>query len=151
MTVIAIMAIISATTIPGFFSTERRAKKVARELMGNMQKARILAVKTNSNVSIVFDTNLLDGTPTPRYLISTGGVTVATIQFTDHGAGVQYLDGSGGGAGPVTYGSNVLTFNPSGTCGAGFVYISIGGSSFRIGTLSTGIIRIHRWNGGSYS
>ncbi len=159
MVVIAIIGIISSVTIPNLLSTERRVKKVARELIGNMQKARGLAVRTNSDVAIVFDTT----GPTLQYGICTGpGVdgiwstfnnndTVATIQFTDHGAGVEYNDLSGGGIPGLTYNFGVLTFNSSGTCSAGFVYITMGNSSYRIGTLSTGIIRIHRWDGGNYS
>jgi prepilin-type N-terminal cleavage/methylation domain-containing protein len=161
MIVIAIIGIVSAITIPNISNSEHRVKKVTRELMGNMQKTRMLAVKTNSDCAIVFDT-----TPTnPKYLICTDdgvdntwsglGLTdntiAATINFTHHSAGVQYNDGSGGGAGPVTYGSNVLTFNSSGTCNAGYIYISFKNSSYRVGTLSTGVIRIHRWNGSSYS
>ena len=155
MIVIAIAAIVSAFAIPNFSNAEHRVKKVARELMGSMQKTRVLAVKTNRDVAIEFDDNLADGTPSPRYLISTqdddgNPVPVTTVAFTDHGAGVQYNDGSGNGAGPVTYGSNILTFNSRGTCNGGFVYISYGDSAYRIGTLSTGVIRIQRLNGSSW-
>ena len=163
MIVIAIIGIVSAITIPNISNSKHRVKKVARELMGSMQKTRMLAVKTNSECAIVFDANLADGTPNPRYLICTDqgadgnwatiadNTITATVAFTHHGAGVQYNDGSGGNAGPITYGSGVLTFNSHGTCNSGDIYISYNNNSYKIGTLSTGIILIQRWNGSSYS
>ena len=160
MIVIAIIAIMSAITLPALSSSEHRVRKVARELIGGMQKARMMAVKTNSDVAIIFDTN----TANPRYLICTDNgadntwSTIAdntiaeTIEFTNHSAGVYLSVGpSNKKKGPVTYNNNILTFNPRGTCNGGFVYISDDrNTSYRVGTLATGIIRIQYWNGSSF-
>ncbi len=165
MVVIAIIALLSAIAIPNLFNPERRTKKIARELMGSMQQTRILAVKTNSSCAIIFD----DTNPSnPRYLICTNlssvpGASWTTpsqrtvrkiVEFTHHGAGVVYKQLPSGTA--VSFGGNpsnpkVLVFNERGTCNAGWVYIAFRNSSFKIGTRTTGIIRIQRWNGSSYS
>jgi prepilin-type N-terminal cleavage/methylation domain-containing protein len=166
LVVIAIIGIMSAIGIPMLLNPEHKAKKVAREIMGDMQKARISAVRSNQDWAVVFDT------ANDQYLIcSDPGVddvwsTTADnsiekiVSFTEHSEGVEYGNGPattnanvGGGAFPadsVSYTSNVLTFNSRGTCSAGWVYISYGDAAYAVGTLSTGIVRVRRWSGGAW-
>ena len=54
MTVIAIMGILAATSITMMDKSEPRARKAARELMGDMQATRISAIKNNQDWAIVF-------------------------------------------------------------------------------------------------
>ena len=58
MITIALIGIISAIAYPNYLSwvSNSRLKAGARELYGNMQKARLEAVKRNSNVAITFNT-----------------------------------------------------------------------------------------------
>ena len=53
MVVIAIISIMAAISIPNLFNPENKVKKVARELMGDMQQARMGAIKTNQDWAIV--------------------------------------------------------------------------------------------------
>ena len=166
MIVIAIIGILSGISLFTFFSPEHRVKKIAREMMGDMQKARMAAVKNNQDWALVFDT------ANSRYLIcsdsgadgvwsNTADNTIEkTVNFTTHASGVSYghddatinATVAGGTNFPdddISYTSNVLTFNTNGTCNAGYVYIDYRDVTYAIGTLSTGIVRIKRWyNGG---
>lgn len=158
MVVIAIIAIMAGISIPWLLSPERRVKKVGRELIGDMQKARMSAIKQGEPWRIVFDAGA--GAYTVRS--SEGDADnngdpwddgderdVKTIRFSGWAEGVSYGDGCGG-AGPVTYGSNILTFNSQGLCNAGYAYIQFRSAAYRVGTLSTGVIQIHRCTGGSW-
>ncbi len=166
MVVIAIVGIVSAIVLPSVFNPENNIRKAARELMGDMQQTRMQAIRTNQDWAIVF----VPGTQ--QYLICSGpgpdNVWSATgdnpIEKTVHlptsapgvrfGGGVALVDATvGAGALPadgVSFGSNVLTFNPRGTCPSGFVYLFYRDASYAVGTLSTGLVRIRRWTGGAW-
>ena len=163
--VIVIIGILTSMTMPFLRSPDYRVKKIARELMGDMQNTRIKAVKDNMDRAIVFDA------VNNRYFIcsdsgadnvwsTTGDNTILkTVSFSDVVTGVVYGSGPattnanvGGGAFPVdfiSYTSNVLTFNSRGTCSAGWVYISNTDAAYAIGTLSTGLVRLRHWRSGS--
>ncbi len=168
MIVIAIISIMASISIPSFFKSEYKVKKVARELMGDMQQTRMGAIKTNQDWAIVF-------VPDDQYLIcsssgadgiwSGAGITDNTIEknitFSSYAAGVKYGHGpattnatTSGGTFPsddISYNPNVVSFNSRGTCGSqGYVYITSGDATYAVGTLTTGIIRIKRWQGGAW-
>ncbi len=161
MVVIAIIAVVSAFSIPALINPENKVRKAARELMGDMQQTRMSAIKDNQDYAIVF--RVANG----DYLIcSDAGVDnvwwatadntiVKTVSFTNYGAGIQYGNGTAVNpigvnfSGGVSYISDVVTFNSQGTCSAGYVYIFYGNATYAVGTLSTGIVRVFRWiNGG---
>jgi len=148
MVVIAIIGIVASITIPWLLNPERRVKKVARELIGDMQQARVNAVKQNQNWRIDFDPG-----SNSYEVVDTEGAdpekVVKTVRFTSHAEGVGYGDGCGGGN-LVSYGSNSLTLNSRGTCNAGYAYLKYRNVSYRVGTLATGVIRIQRCTGGSW-
>ena len=135
--------------------------------MADMHKTRMSAIKRNQDWALVFDpgANLYYICSDPGadgvWSTVTGSNTVEkTVTFTGYAAGIQYGNGVattnanvGGGAFPagfVSYNSNVLTFNPRGTCSSGYVYIFYEDASYAIGTLSTGIIRLKTWVGGAW-
>lgn len=166
MVVIGIMGVIVAIALPALFNSETKASKAARELMGDMQRTRMSAIRSNSDWAIVFDP------PNNQYLIcsdfgadavwsATADNTIEkTVSFTNSAAGIQYGNGVattnatiGGGTFPadsVSYTADVLTFNSQGIGGDGYVYIFYGDASYAIGTLQTGIVRIKRWDGGAW-
>ena len=167
MTVIAIIGIMSAVSIPRLLNPENKARKAARELMGDMQRTRMSAISNNQDWAIVFDTVTDNyyicsdrGADNVWSTVLASNTIEKTISFTNYAAGIQYGHGSattnatsGGGAFPVddvSYGSNVLTFNSRGTCSSGWVYLSYGDANYAVGTLSTGIIRIRQWVGGAW-
>jgi prepilin-type N-terminal cleavage/methylation domain-containing protein len=164
--VIGILGILSAVSLPALINPEHKARKAARELAGDMQQTRMSAIKENRNWAIVFDPAnnryLICSDPGPDNVWSAtaDNIIKKTVNFTNYAAGIQYGNGVattnatiGGGAFPVgfvSYTANVLTFNPRGTCSAGYVYLTYGDSSYAIGTLSTGIVRVKRWSGGDW-
>jgi prepilin-type N-terminal cleavage/methylation domain-containing protein len=139
MVVVGILGILSVISIPALINPENKARKAARELLGDMQQTRMSAIKENQNWAIVFvpanNTYLICSDPGPDGVWSaTADNTIEkTVRFTDYAAGIQYGSGTattnatiGGGAFPanfVSYAADVLTFNPRGTCAAGYVYL----------------------------
>ncbi|WP_446009227.1 GspH/FimT family pseudopilin [Candidatus Electrothrix sp.] len=84
MIVIAIIGILSAIALPSFLRSlpEKRLKNAARNLYVDLQKARLLAVKENTNITFTFDT------AAGQYIFPDGG-TMVTESLTDYGA-VRY-------------------------------------------------------------
>ena len=154
MVVIAIIGILSAISIPMITSPEHRIKKVARDLLGDVQKIKMAALKDNLSWRIIFATG--------GYTVLDGNInTVKTVVFSSYAEGVRYGHAgattnatSGGGTFPVgdiSYGANTLTFNPMGICNNGWVYLEYRGVTYAVGTLSTtGVIKIRRWAGGAW-
>ena len=160
MVVIAIIAIMSSIAIPNFFGMrdDRMLKNAARGLIGDMQKARMGAVKDHQNWSIVFQPG------TGYQVFDNGGASLhKTVRFTDKKSGVSYGQGDagsplgatfngGGGSNFITYGGDMLTFNPNGTCNAGYVYLANNtGDVYGVGTLSSGVVILRHWLGGGWS
>jgi len=166
MVVIAILGIMGAIVLPALINPENKSKKAARELMGDMQLARMSAIKTNQNHAIIFDSvsdsYSICSDPGADTLWSNiaDNTIIKTITFTGYAAGIKYGKGVAttnatvdGGAFPadfVSYNSNVLTFNSRGTCSAGYVYLFYGNASYAVGTRTTGIVKIYRWSGGAW-
>ena len=166
MVVIGILGILSVISIPALINPEHKARKAARELVGDMQQTRMSAIKENQNWAVVFvpanNTYLICSDPGADGVWSAAADNTIekTVRFTDYAAGIQYGNGVattnatvGGGAFPVdfiSYNANVLTFNPRGTCASGYGYLFYGDASYAIGTLSTGIVRVKRWTGGAW-
>ncbi|MFA5903369.1 MAG: GspH/FimT family pseudopilin [Desulfobacula sp.] len=166
LVVIAILGIMGAIALPVLINPENRSRKAARELMGDMQLARMSAIKTNQDHAIVFvpasDSYSICSDPGADTVWSTiaDNTIIKTVTFTGYAAGINYGNGvattnATGGGGPfpadfVSYTANVLTFNPQGTCSAGYVYLFYGDASYAVGTLTTGIVKIYRWSGGAW-
>ncbi len=163
ITVLGIIGVLTAVSIPMLNNPVHRARKVARELTGDMQQTRMSAIKDNRDWAIVFDTgnkvyHICSDRGADNVWSATGDNAIEkTISFTGYAAGLQYGSGiatisvSGGSFGDgVTYNSNVLTFNPRGTCSSGYVYIFYSNFSYAVGTLSTGIVRIRAWSKGGW-
>lgn len=167
MIVTAIIAVISAIAVPSLFNPDNKVRALARDLAGDMQATRMGAIKANADWAIFFDTandqylicsdNGSDGT----WSTTSDNTIEKTVALGSYTAGVSYGDGpatvnantppgSNLPSDGVSYGSNVVTFNNQGTCNAGWVYITYGESAYAIGTLSTGLVRIRRWTGGSW-
>jgi len=169
--VIGIIGIMSAIAIPNLLNPENKLKKAARDLMGDMQKTRSMAIKTNKEWAIVFTTTSGKG-----YFISSakgdddswsnidiadGQIIAKEVEFSGYAAGVTYGHGgatkdvSGNTAFP-TYTGDVLSFNSKGmvnttVSGTGelFVYLQYGDVTYAVGTGPIGVVKILRWEGGA--
>jgi len=180
MIVISIISILTAIAVPAVMNwlPNYRLKAAARDLYSNMQKAKLEAVKTNSDYAVIFDTAAgtyqILSDPGPD---STWGTADDTndnpgkdeiygnaddipeklpLVLATYGSGVAF--GHGNAAAPIgatfddeiTFNNNVVVFNSRGTCNAGYVYLQNDkNSAFGTGSLSSGAIRLKKWYPGS--
>lgn len=148
MTVIAIIGIMAAIAIPNFMSMlpRNRLNSAVRGLYGDLQAAKLRAIRERLRCDVTFDEMgntytifLQDGGPTP----------LKTVDLADYGSGVQFDRPDAGGAAPAAPG---ITFNSQGLGTSGYAYLtnSTNTGYTRVGSLSSGVIRISDWQGGTW-
>lgn len=156
MVVIAIIAVLAGVGIPAFsrWLPNYRLKSAATDIFSNMQLAKMEAIKTNNNVSILFNPAL----PGSYELQDSGGNTINNpVNFNDYddsgniewgwGNATQNISGNPFGGSPIVYAGNKLTLNSRGTGNSGTVYIQNQNQrAYAIGTLASGVIRLRKWN-----
>lgn len=168
--VVAIIGIMSAIAIPNIINwlPNYRLKAAARELYSTMQKARMVAVKRSSDTAVIFDVAHNQYSFCDNW---TGALPCAgnsqTVVFSSAGSGVGY--GHGAATSPVganfdnnvTYSlpspgpADVVTFNSRGFSDgvlSGYVYLDHQKhtTTYAVGSLNSGVIRLLRWQGGSW-
>mgnify|MGYP001053023738 CR=1 FL=1 len=166
--VIAIMGIAAAIAIPGFsrWLPDSRLKSATRDVYSNMQSAKLGAIKENGQWALVFNAagssyQVVSGGADGDYSTPGDNIVKNTTNLTDYGSGVGYGPGNAtddipkNGAPPadnITYGSDVAVFNSRGTCNAGYVYLenNKNTTTYGVGTRSSGIIRLLKWDGASW-
>lgn len=140
LVVLAVLAIFFAIGVPNFMSwiPKYRLKSAARDLYSNMQLAKMTAVKSNTNCSITYSTD------PDQYVLS--GALSKTVVLGDYGSGVNF-----DGPANETFAVATITFNSRGTSNAGYAYLSNSGNTtyYKIGPLSSGVIKLQKWVGGS--
>jgi prepilin-type N-terminal cleavage/methylation domain-containing protein len=167
-----ILAILAAVAIPGFAAwlPNYRLKAAARDLVSNLQLAKMGAVKQNKTWAVIFDPGVTPG----RYFICSddngdgwdgppamGGNDVVQKEagLESYGNGTDF--GHGNATHPVgaTFGTNdisyttpdeVAIFSSKGTVNnLGYVYLSnTRGACWAVGTPSTaGVIVLKKWTG----
>jgi len=176
--VVAIIGILAAIAIPAFSSwwPDYRLRSAARDLYSNLQRAKMGAIKNNTQWRVYFDNNVSPG----RYFLLSGdggdgwdqptilgGTDVIEMTFNlsahkgvDFGNGdaTSQMDGGSFGS-PIDYNIDTgvptppaTNFTSRGTVNLfGYVYLSNGkGTCYAVGTPSpAGIIDLRRWiNGG---
>lgn len=172
--VVAIIAVLGAVAMPNLSPANARLKQAARELYGNLQRARMEAIKTNQDVGVIFDT------ANNQYLLcqdidaidndctDAGETILATISLGTYGSGVQFGYGSAlknattsGASCPdncpasgVSYNPSKVRFTPQGTLSgtSGYVYLQNNQqTSYVLGTpTSAGVIVMKKWVSGSW-
>ena len=140
LVVIVVIGIFVAIGVPNFMSwlPKYRLKSAARDLYSNMQLAKMTAVKSNTNCSITYSTD-------PDQYVLSGGLS-KTVVLGDYGSGVNF-----NGPGNETFAVATITFNSRGTSNAGYAYLSNSGNTayYKIGPLSSGVIKLQKWVGGT--
>ena len=154
MVVIAIIGTLSMIALPNFIGSRNNSmlKSAARDILGDINKIKMNAIKDNKAWSINF---ISDG-----YQIQGPVNVVKTIKFNNNKSGVIYGKGSAtiaiganfGSPDFITYNGNTLTFNSRGTCNSGYIYLTNKqGTVFGIGTLASGITIFKQWMGSNWS
>ncbi len=141
---IAIIAILSAVATPVILRwlPDYRLRMAARDLFSNMQLAKMTAVKSNTNVAVVFNQAVggtvfdyavfVDSNNNVEY--DAGEVVIARVRLADY-RGVQFDPTQGGGNGltftnnddglpAIAFRGNGLTRNNGGGFGAGTAFFS---------------------------
>ena len=170
MVVIAIIGIMATIAIPAFSTwlPNYRLKSAARDLYSNMQKAKIGAIKSNSNWAVVFDHankqyricsgdggdgDWTNGCETEGSIIDIQSKYKGNADY-GHGNATNVIPDNGSPpADDITYGSptDVAIFNSRGTCTAGYVYIENDkNTTYGIGTRSSGVILLRKWSGSAW-
>ena len=165
--VLVIFSILAAIALPGYLSwlPNYRLKSAARDLYSNMQKAKMEDIKENKDWAIVFDSAnncyyICSDKGADNSWSATGDNSITTTtNLLNYKNGIGYGRGSAtvaAGAGfngdDITYNSNVVVFNPRGTGSAGYVYIDhqTHTTTFAVGTVSSGSVRLLKWRGNKW-
>ena len=140
MVVIVVIGIFVAIGVPNFMSwlPKYRLKSAVRDLYSNMQLAKMTAVKSNQNCTVTYSTD------PDQYVL--GGALSKTVVLEDYGSGVNF-----NGPGNETFAVTTITFNSRGTSNSGYAYLSNSGNTayYKVGPLSSGVIKLQKWVGGS--
>ena len=164
-----IIAIMAAFILPRFqdWRANLRVKSAARELYSNMQNMRILAVKTNIKTAIIFDPMNNKYSLCSDWSGTVCNSILAVIDLKKYGSNVRYGHGtasiqanSSGSSFPLTpddnvsYSSpdNIAVFNGNGLGSSGYVYFenAITSTTYAIGSMASGVIKLLKWQGISW-
>lgn len=154
MVVIAVIGILAAVAVPNIIQMvpNYKLKIAARDLYSNLQRARMLAIKENRNVTVRFDNSVTPG----FYYFDDNGDGVFTlgeyrVDFSSYGRGVDY------GNGNATLNWNnaaitqapVLTFTSKGTANTGSVFLENVNNSicYAITVQISGSIKLRMYSG----
>lgn len=133
-----ILIILGTVAVGGFRAAVPvyRLKAAARELYSNLHHAKMTAIKNNTNCTISYSTG------PDRYFLS--GIS-KTVTLGDYGGGIRFQGPKG-----QTFGAATITFNPRGTCNQGYAHLTDEKNTayYRVGPLSTGIIKLQIHVGG---
>jgi Tfp pilus assembly protein FimT len=172
-TLVELMVIVGLLLILGLISTSfntrawlsnYKLRGAVRDLSINMQKTRANAIKEKRPWAIVFDTDnncyyiCSDPGMDNKWSSISDNAVEQTIMLIQYKSGITYGSGdatrnvSGDGAIPsdfVSFNSNVIVFNPNGVpSSSGYCYISNNHNDVcAVGALTSGAIRIRKWNG----
>lgn len=162
----SILGLLTAIATPAFLNwlPGYRLKGAARELYSNLQLAKAGAIKDRGEWAIKFDASdnsyqVVSGGPDRRCSTPDDNVVLKTVSLRSYGSGLSFGRGSAtrkvGRNEPigdcVSYPGDRVVFNSrgmtTGTLG-GYAYLTNERSAcFAVGTWSTGIVVLRKWNG----
>jgi type II secretory pathway pseudopilin PulG len=165
--IIVLITAAGAIAIPAFtvWLPNYRLRAAANDLYTNLNLAKSGAVRDHTTWAVRFDPGnnqyaLLSGEGASSGWTDGDEIVEKTVDLSEYGSGVAFGHGNatsaiGGGFGDdVTYAvpeNNVAAFNSRGTCSPGYVYLQNNeNSTFAVGSLSCGAVRMRRWNGGAW-
>lgn len=159
--VVAIIAILLAIAIPAILTwlPNYRLKSAAQNLYSDMQLAKMQAVKSNTTKTVVFKESEKkyekpDGTSV--FFEETYNKDV----WYGNGNATKEVDGGSFGGDPITYAGpdDRVVFNSrgmtnnTGNGGSGFVYLTNKkGTAYAVGSRSSGVILLKKWNGTNWN
>ena len=138
--VIAVLGLLTAVGVPSFLSwlPKYRLKSAARDLYSNLQLAKMAAIKYNKKCRVNYSVN------PDQYTVS---LLNKTVMLKDYGSGVKF-----DGPNNKKFAVDTISFNSRGTSNSGYAYLSNSGNTdyYRVGPLTSGVIKLQRWSKGSW-
>ncbi len=166
MVTVAIISVLASIAVPNYLEwlPDNRLKDVARGIYGDMQLAKLSAIKQHKDWAIVFEPAsktyhvCSDRGADNKWADLADNTIVKTITFPNlseikFGKGNATKDattagGTSFGTNYVTFTSDSAIFNSLGSGNAGYVYIeNVKQTSYAIGKESTGFVKIKKWAG----
>jgi len=164
--VVIILTVITAASVPNLISylANVHLGQAADALYGNMQHAKLRAVKENRSFAIVFDRGagqyqVCSENGDGDWTTAADNTVEKTVTLADYASDVAFGHGDAGLAigsdfgDDVTYASpdDVLVFNARGMSNSGYVYLNNGhNSAYGIGTRISGLVEMRRWAGSDW-
>jgi len=162
----SILGFLTAVATPGFLNwlPSYRLKGAVRDLYSNLQLAKSGAIKDKGEWAIKFNASdnsyqVVSGGPDRLYSTPTDNVVIKTVSLASYGSGLCFGRGSAtrkvGRSEPirdlVSYPGDRVVFNSRGMTGGtlgGYAYLTNDrGACFAVGTWSSGIVVLRKWNG----
>jgi type IV fimbrial biogenesis protein FimT len=165
---IAIIGILSGIAIPTFsvWLPNYRLRTAALDLYGNLQLAKMQAIRTNGEYAVVFNEGggfyqVVSGGVDRDFGAGGDDVVEKTVTLIDYGSGVAFGPGSAVNnwnndfiSTPVSYTPDRVVFDArGGGSPAGSVYVENEKNvrAFAVTSLINGFVRLRRWNGDSWN
>ena len=169
LVVMSILAISASLAVPGFMSwlPNYRLKGAVRDLYSNLQLAKSSAIRDRGECAIKFDKGgnsyqVVSGGTDRLYSTTDDNVVLKTVILPDYGSGLSFGPGTAtrkvGQNEPigdsVSFPGDRVVFNSlgmtTGTLG-GYAYLQNGRKRcFAVGTWSSGIVVLRKWNGSAW-
>jgi Tfp pilus assembly protein FimT len=169
LVVISILAISASLAIPGFsrWLPNYRLKGAVRELYSNLHLAKSGAIRDRGEWAVKFNASgnsyqVVSGGPDRIYSTADDNVVLKTVSLADYGSGLSYGAGNAtrkvGQNEPigdsVSFPGDRVVFNSrgmtTGTLG-GYAYLQNDRNAcFAVGTWSSGIVVLRKWNGSTW-
>ena len=169
LAVISVIGITTSLALPGFSNwlPGYRLKGAVRDLYSNLQLAKSLAIRARGECAVQFNASgnsyeVVSGGPDGVYSTTEDNVVVKTVALPDYGSGLRFGHGSATRkvgqnqpiADSISYPGDRVVFNSRGmTTGTfgGYAYVQNNRNScYAVGTWSSGIVVLRKWNGSAW-
>jgi type II secretory pathway pseudopilin PulG len=142
LVVVAVLGILAAAAIPAFSAwlPGYKLKASAQDLYSSLQSTKLRAIRQNTVTGVSFYAG-------PDRYLHTGTGVDRTVDLTSYKYGIGFEGPSG-----QTFDVNYLSFDMRGFSNGGYAYLSNADHTayYRIGALSTGVVRIQKWSGAAW-
>jgi prepilin-type N-terminal cleavage/methylation domain-containing protein len=142
--VIAIIGILAGIAVPNFlgYLPKYRLKSAVDDLFTNLQLAKMTAVRNATDCTVNFTS--------AGYTIESEGQTIRAVNLGDYKSGVTFARPPGDTAAAFP---GSINFNGRGlSTTSSYAYLTNAPRTghFRAGALTSGVVRIQKWSGGTW-
>jgi len=169
LAVISILSISASLAVPGFINwlPNYRLKGAVRDIYSDLQLAKSRAIRERGECAVKFDASansyqVVSGGPDRIYSTPGDNLVLKAVALPDYGSGLSFGPGSAARkvgqnepiADSISFPGDRVIFNSLGmTAGTfgGYAYVQNNQNScFAVGTWSSGIVVLRKWNGSAW-